>query len=149
MSCTCTQTGSFFFIPSTGNKISYEAVHVHIIGNDGKIIEHRAIRDDLKFMLQLGLVKASSIEYEYGPIIDGLKSHKSGAYHKDLLVSSFAMSSTHFKGIVNDSSEAFNIIWVEILIFFNSSRLGEPTTPHKSSVMAQTTIINPHSKSFI
>ena len=61
---TGTNTGSFFFIPPTGNRISYEAVHIHTIGKDGKIIEHRAIRDDLKFMLQLGLVKASSIEYE-------------------------------------------------------------------------------------
>jgi steroid delta-isomerase-like uncharacterized protein len=61
---TGTHTGSFFFIPPTGNRISYEAVHIHTIGKDGKIIEHRAIRDDLKFMLQLGLVKASSIEYE-------------------------------------------------------------------------------------
>jgi steroid delta-isomerase-like uncharacterized protein len=61
---TGTHTGSFFFIPPTGNKISYEAVHIHTIGKDGKIIEHRAIRDDLKFMLQLGLVKAASPEYE-------------------------------------------------------------------------------------
>lgn len=60
---TGTHTGSFFFIPPTGNKISYEAVHVHTIGKDGKIIEHRAIRDDLKFMLQLELVKAISPEY--------------------------------------------------------------------------------------
>lgn len=61
---TGTHTGSFFFIPPTGNKISYEAVHIHTIGRDGKIIEHRAIRDDLKFMWQLGLVKAASPEYE-------------------------------------------------------------------------------------
>lgn len=61
---TGTHTGSFFFIPPTGNKISYEAVHIHTIGKDGKIIEHRAIRDDLKFMWQLGLVKAASSEYE-------------------------------------------------------------------------------------
>ncbi len=61
---TGTHTGSFFFIPPTGKKISYEAVHIHTIGKDGKIIEHRAIRDDLKFMLQLGLVKAASPEYE-------------------------------------------------------------------------------------
>lgn len=57
-------TGNFFLIPPTGNKISYEAVHIHTIGNDGKIAEHRAIRDDLKFMMQLGLVKAASPEYE-------------------------------------------------------------------------------------
>lgn len=61
---TGTHTGNFFFVPPTGNKISYEAVHIFTIGNDGKIIEHRAIRDDLKFMGQLGLVKAASSEYE-------------------------------------------------------------------------------------
>jgi nogalonic acid methyl ester cyclase/aklanonic acid methyl ester cyclase len=61
---TGTNTGNFFFVPPTGNKISYEAVHIHTIGNDGKIIEHRAIRDDLKFMMQLGLIRAASPEYE-------------------------------------------------------------------------------------
>jgi predicted ester cyclase len=61
---TGTHTGNFFFVPPTGNKVSYEAVHIHTMGNDGKIIEHRAIRDDLKFMMQLGLVKAGSFEYE-------------------------------------------------------------------------------------
>ena len=39
---TGTHTGNFFFVPPTGNKISYEAVHIHTIGDDGKIIEHRA-----------------------------------------------------------------------------------------------------------
>jgi steroid delta-isomerase-like uncharacterized protein len=61
---TGTHRGNFFFIPPTGNKISYEAVHIHTIGDDGKIVEHRAIRDDLKFMMQLGLVKPISYEYE-------------------------------------------------------------------------------------
>jgi steroid delta-isomerase-like uncharacterized protein len=61
---TGTHTGNFFFVPPTGNKISYEAVHKHTMDSDGKIVEHRAIRDDLKFMLQLGLVKAGSPEYE-------------------------------------------------------------------------------------
>lgn len=57
-------TGSFFgFIPPTGNKISYQAVHVFTIG-DGKIVEHRAIRDDLALMYQLGVVKAATIQYE-------------------------------------------------------------------------------------
>src|ERR671918_353321 len=55
---TGTHTGKFFFVPPTGNRVSYEAVHIHTIDNDGKIIEHKAIRDDLKFMMQLGLVKA-------------------------------------------------------------------------------------------
>ena len=61
---TGTHSGNFFFIPPTGNRISYEAVHIHTIGDDGKIVEHRAIRDDLKFMYQLGLVKPVSSEYE-------------------------------------------------------------------------------------
>jgi len=61
---TGTHTGNFFFVPPTGNRISYEAVHIHTMDSDGKILEHRAIRDDLKFMLQLGLIKAGSLEYE-------------------------------------------------------------------------------------
>ena len=61
---TGTHTGNFFFVPPTINKISYEAVHIYTMGDDGKIIEHRAIRDDLKFMMQLKLVKAESSEYD-------------------------------------------------------------------------------------
>ena len=53
---TDTHKGNFFFIPTTGNKISYEAVCIHTIGKDGKIVEHKAIRDDLKFMMQLDAV---------------------------------------------------------------------------------------------
>lgn len=56
--------GNFFVIPPTGREISYQAVHIHKIGNDGKIVEHRAIRDDLTFMMQLGLVGPSSKKYE-------------------------------------------------------------------------------------
>jgi uncharacterized protein (TIGR02246 family) len=56
--------GNFFVIPPTGHEISYQAVHIHRIGEDGKIVEHRAIRDDLTFMMQLGLVGPSSKEYE-------------------------------------------------------------------------------------
>jgi predicted ester cyclase len=57
-------TGSFFdFIPPTGNKISYQAVHIFTI-EGGKIIEHKAIRDDLSLMYQLGLVKAAIPQYE-------------------------------------------------------------------------------------
>jgi predicted ester cyclase len=34
---TCNHTGSSFrFIPPSGYKISYQAVHIHTIGNDGK-----------------------------------------------------------------------------------------------------------------
>jgi uncharacterized protein (TIGR02246 family) len=57
--------GNFFGIaPPTGRNISYQAVHIHRIGNDGKIVEHKAIRDDLKFMMQLGIVGPRSTQYE-------------------------------------------------------------------------------------
>lgn len=57
-------TDSFFgFIPPTGNKISYQAVHIFTI-EDGKIIEHKAIRDDLSLMYQLGVVRAAIPQYE-------------------------------------------------------------------------------------
>ena len=58
-------TGSFFgFIPPSGNKISYQAVHIFTIGDDGKLTEHKAIRDDLALMYQLGVVKGTALEYE-------------------------------------------------------------------------------------
>ena len=58
-------TGSFFgFIPPSGNKISYQAVHIFTIGDDGKITEHKAIRDDLALMYQLGVVKGTALQYE-------------------------------------------------------------------------------------
>jgi predicted ester cyclase len=37
----------FFILPPTGNKISYETLDIYRIGEDGKIIEHKAIHDDL------------------------------------------------------------------------------------------------------
>ena len=58
-------TGSFFgFIPPSGNKISYQAVHIFTIAEDGKIVEHKAIRDDLALMLQLGVVKSAAPQYD-------------------------------------------------------------------------------------
>jgi nogalonic acid methyl ester cyclase / aklanonic acid methyl ester cyclase len=58
-------TGSFFgFIPPTGNKITYQAVHVFTLGDDGKIVEHRAIRDDLALMYQLGVVSGTGPQYD-------------------------------------------------------------------------------------
>jgi predicted ester cyclase len=58
-------TGSFFdFIPSGGNKISYIAVHFHTVWTDGKIVEHKAIRDDLALMFQLGVVSSASSQYD-------------------------------------------------------------------------------------
>jgi len=58
-------TGSFFgFIPPSGNKISYRAVHIFTIGDDRKIVEHKAIRDDLALMYQLGVVKPTAPQYD-------------------------------------------------------------------------------------
>ena len=42
-------TGDFFVIPPSGNRISYQAVHIHRIDDDGKIVEHRSIRDEPLF----------------------------------------------------------------------------------------------------
>jgi predicted ester cyclase len=53
--------GNFFVIPPTGNDFCYRAVHIHRIGNDGKIVEHKAVRDDLSLMMQLGVVGPTSI----------------------------------------------------------------------------------------
>jgi predicted ester cyclase len=63
LNVTGTNTGNFFILPPTGKNISYEAVHIYRIGEDGKIVEHKAIRDDLTFLAQLGVVKPSSTEY--------------------------------------------------------------------------------------
>jgi predicted ester cyclase len=57
-------TGNFFVIPPTGNNISYQAVHIFTIGDDGKIVEHKAIRDDLSLMVQLGVAGPKSKQYE-------------------------------------------------------------------------------------
>jgi uncharacterized protein (TIGR02246 family) len=65
LNVTGKHVGNFFGIaPPTGHDISYQAVYIHRIGEDGKIVEHKAIRDDLKFMMQLGIVGPSSVQYE-------------------------------------------------------------------------------------
>ncbi|MGH9976619.1 MAG: SgcJ/EcaC family oxidoreductase, partial [Nitrososphaeraceae archaeon] len=70
--------GNLFVIPPTGRKIAYQAVHIHRIGNDGKIVEHRAIRDDLTLMMQLGLVGLTSAQYE--PLYKAWKGLKSSEF---------------------------------------------------------------------
>jgi predicted ester cyclase len=60
---TGTHTGNFFILPPTGNEISYDAVHLNRVGEDGKIVEHKAIRDDLIFLAQLGVIKPSASEF--------------------------------------------------------------------------------------
>jgi len=57
-------TGNFFVIPPKGNAISYQAVHMFTIGEDGKIVEHKALRDDLSLMVQLGVAGPKSKEHE-------------------------------------------------------------------------------------
>ena len=57
-------SSTFFVIPPTGNNISYQAVHIFTIGDDGKIVEHKAIRDDLSLMVQLGVAGPKSKQYE-------------------------------------------------------------------------------------
>ena len=63
LNVTGTHTGNFFILPPTGNEISYDAVHIYRVGEDGKIVEHKAIRDDLTFLARLGVIEPSSPEY--------------------------------------------------------------------------------------
>ena len=52
-----THLGPFQGIPPTGR--SFEQAHMHFVRfRDGKAIEHRAVRDDLGVMRQLGLIAA-------------------------------------------------------------------------------------------
>jgi predicted ester cyclase len=60
---TGTHNGNFFILPPTGNEISYEAVHFYKVNGYGRIVEHRAIRDDLTFLAQLGVIEPSSPEF--------------------------------------------------------------------------------------
>jgi predicted ester cyclase len=70
MMITGKHTGDLFGIPPTGNNFSYQAAHSYTIADD-KIAEHKAIRDDLSFMMQLGVFGAASSEYE--PILNAWK----------------------------------------------------------------------------
>ena len=70
MIVTGKHTGDLFGIPPTGNNFSYQAAHFYTIADD-KIAEHKAFRDDLSFMIQLGVIGAASSQYE--PIINAWK----------------------------------------------------------------------------
>jgi predicted ester cyclase len=63
--------GNFFGIAPTGRNFSYQAVHIHRIATS-KVVEHRSIRDDLKFMMQLGLVGPGAPQY--APMFEAWKS---------------------------------------------------------------------------
>jgi predicted ester cyclase len=56
-----THTGEFMGIPPTGRNISVQQVHIFRISS-GKVTEHRAVRDDLGMMLQLGAVRFGSAQ---------------------------------------------------------------------------------------
>jgi steroid delta-isomerase-like uncharacterized protein len=79
LNVTGTHTGNFFILPPTGNKISYEAVHLYRVGEDGKIVEHKAIRDDLTFLAQLEVIKPSSSEYvPFFQALTGITTNRTG-----------------------------------------------------------------------
>jgi SnoaL-like polyketide cyclase len=64
MIVTGRHTGDFFDIHPKGNNFSYQAAHISRIAEE-KIVEHKAIRDDLRFMMQLGVIGAASPQYEH------------------------------------------------------------------------------------
>lgn len=64
MTVTGRHTGDFFGSPPTGRDFSYRAVHIVRIA-DGKIAEHQAVRDDLRFMMQFAVIGAVSPQYEH------------------------------------------------------------------------------------
>ena len=52
-----THTGPFMGMPPTGRPVVQEQIHI-LRFVDGKAVEHRAVRDDLGMMRQLGLIPA-------------------------------------------------------------------------------------------
>jgi steroid delta-isomerase-like uncharacterized protein len=56
-----THQGSFQGMPPTGRSFQQEQMHP-VRFREGKAIEHRAVRDDLGMMRQLGLIPASAHE---------------------------------------------------------------------------------------
>ncbi|MEP0824208.1 MAG: ester cyclase [Nitrososphaera sp.] len=62
--------GNFFGIEPTGNSFSYMAAHIYRLTADSKIVEHKAIRDDLRFMMQLGVIEPAK---KYEPIFQAWK----------------------------------------------------------------------------
>ena len=67
--------GNFFGIEPTGSSFSYAAVHIHRLAG-GKVVEHRAIRDDLRFMMQLGVIRPAE---KYEPIFQAWKNAAAGS----------------------------------------------------------------------
>jgi steroid delta-isomerase-like uncharacterized protein len=53
-----THEGPLWGIPPTGKRVSQEQIHIVRL-RDGKVAEHRAVRDDLGMMQQLGVIPGS------------------------------------------------------------------------------------------
>ena len=61
VSMSGTHLGPFQGIPPTGR--SFQQAHMHFVRfRDGKAVEHRAVRDDLGMMRQLGVIPAPARE---------------------------------------------------------------------------------------
>ncbi len=58
-----TQRGEFFGIVPTGNHVEMAGYHMLRI-KDGKLIEHRAVNDDLGMLRQLGVIPAEPDQVE-------------------------------------------------------------------------------------
>jgi predicted ester cyclase len=46
-------------VPPTGRRIDFEQIHVLAVGDDGKIVGHEAVRDDVTMLAQLGVFPPS------------------------------------------------------------------------------------------
>ena len=53
-----THLGNFLGLPATGRPVEQEQYHV-LRFRDGKVVEHRSLRDDLGMMRQLGVIPAA------------------------------------------------------------------------------------------
>ena len=49
------QTGELMGIPPTGREVAYDKVHM-LRFRDGKVTEHRSVRDTMTLMQQLGVI---------------------------------------------------------------------------------------------
>jgi len=51
-----THRGVLLGVPATGRSVQWRMCHLVRVGEDGRAIEHRAIRDDLGLMRQMGVL---------------------------------------------------------------------------------------------
>ena len=70
-----THIGKFFTFPATGNKASWELIQIFHIGKDGKIVEQRAIRDNLAFLAHLRVIEPTFILPKYRPFFKVLMAN--------------------------------------------------------------------------